>query len=92
MLSFYYTRKRSVRQGFEWICRAEECEPTPYCFIQITGVTDLSLHVEQTDVVVDVYALHLRNPFWGEDRLRYRPQRFKNLSKVDVSSALTRSS
>lgn len=39
---------------------------------------------KNTDVVVDVNALHLRNPFWGADRMQYRPQRFQVLSKAEI--------
>ncbi|KAK2741488.1 hypothetical protein FQN57_005621 [Myotisia sp. PD_48] len=30
----------------------------------------------ETDFIVDSYALNIRNPFWGEDSEKYRPDRF----------------
>jgi cytochrome P450 len=30
----------------------------------------------RTNYVIDAYALHLRNPFWGPDSAIYRPERF----------------
>ena len=37
-----------------------------------------------TDVVVDSYALNIRNEYWGEDRTRYRPERFFELKSRDL--------
>ena len=34
----------------------------------------------RTSVVVDAYALNIRDPFWGEDGARFRPERWEGMS------------
>lgn len=39
-----------------------------------------------TNFIIDAYALNVRNPFWGEDRQCYRPDRFLELAKSKSST------
>ncbi|KAI0456042.1 cytochrome p450 monooxygenase GliC [Xylaria acuta] len=43
-----------------------------------------------TNFVIDSYALNQRNPFWGKDGLRYRPERFRSDSGAAGSGRSTR--
>jgi hypothetical protein len=36
-------------------------------------------------VLVDTYAINVRNPFWGPNSEEYDPNRFRNLKSTDVS-------
>lgn len=36
-------------------------------------------------VLVDTYAINVRNPFWGPNSEEYDPSRFKNVKSTDVS-------
>jgi cytochrome P450 len=40
--------------------------------------------VSQTDVVVDSYAVNVRNPFWGKNNLDFCPRRFENINPREV--------
>ncbi|QGA13934.1 hypothetical protein EYB26_001586 [Talaromyces marneffei] len=37
-----------------------------------------------TSVVVDTIAINIDNPFWGEDSHKFRPERFKGISPIDM--------
>ncbi|KAB8228304.1 cytochrome P450 [Aspergillus alliaceus] len=38
----------------------------------------------QTMVLVDVFAINVRNPFWGSDSEEFRPSRFQNMKPTDL--------
>lgn len=37
-----------------------------------------------TNIVVDAYALNIRNPYWGSDSTEYRPKRFLQRSPIET--------
>lgn len=41
---------------------------------------------KNTTVIVDAFAINIRNPFWGPDNRAYRPSRFEGIkqSQVDI--------
>lgn len=38
----------------------------------------------KTMVLVDVFAINVRNPFWGSDSEEFRPSRFQNMKPTDL--------
>jgi hypothetical protein len=43
---------------------------------------------KDTTVIVDAFAINIRNPFWGPDNRAYRPQRFAGIKQNQVRMEL----
>lgn len=39
----------------------------------------------KTTILIDSYAINIRNPFWGPDSRQYRPSRFASIPPQQVS-------
>jgi cytochrome P450 len=46
---------------------------------------------KNTSIIIDTAAINISNPFWGEDRECFLPDRFRNIEKSEVSMRSRRS-